>query len=452
MKSTIIFGIVLLAVPVVFAEQLVEVKRKPDDKKWKSEPTRLLSDVKDFKSSEPMHSQYGGRTDRKAKATGFFRVEQQNGRWWLIDPEGCLMLSVGCCAVNSNPTARGKEALQKKFGGEKQWAAQTLDLLTANGFNTLACWSDAKRLGAAKPRMAYTPVLNFMSNYGKKRGGTYQKPGHMGYPNDCIFAFDPEFPAFCEKLAQEQLAPLKNDPWLLGIFSDNEMPFPAAALDKFLALPAGDAGRKAAERWVADHDGKKDNAAFLEHVADSYFRAVSSAIRKAAPNHLYIGCRFHGGDSRRPELWRAAGRHVDVVSMNYYGAWTPDAGTMSNWLKSSGKPFMITEWYAKGVDSGFANTTGAGWLVKTQKDRGAFYQNYTLGLLEHPGCVGWHWFKYMDNDPTNKHVDPSNIDSNKGIVSNTYEPYPDLLARMKQINRNVYGLADRLDAHRQKSE
>jgi hypothetical protein len=45
-----------------------------------------------------------------------------------------------------------------------------------------------------------------------------------------------------------------------------------------------------------------------------------------------------------------------------------------------------------------ANITGAGWTVRTQKDRGRFYQNYTLGLLKQPGCVGWHWFKYMDND------------------------------------------------------
>ena len=30
-----------------------------------------------------------------------------------------------------------------------------------------------------------------MSSYGKKRGGTFQKPGHTGYPNDCIFVFDP---------------------------------------------------------------------------------------------------------------------------------------------------------------------------------------------------------------------------------------------------------------------
>lgn len=450
MKASIICSVFAVVLATTAVGLNVDVKRKPSDKKWKSEPTRLLSDVSGFRPSEPPHSQYGGRTDRKSKATGFFRVEQQNGRWWLVDPEGCLMLSVGCCSVSLNRTENGRAALQKKFGDEKAWAAQTLQLLAGNGFNTLACWSDAKRLTAATPRIPYTLILNFMSGYGKKRGGTYQKPGHTGYPNDCIFALDPEFPAFCEKHAQEQLAAVKNDPWLLGIFSDNEMPFPTNALEKFLALPADDAGRKAAERWVADHGGKKDNSAFLEHLADAYFRAVNAAIRKADPNHMYFGSRLHGGDKSRPEVWRAAGRYLDVVAMNYYGAWTPDAEVMSNWVKWSGKPFIVTEWYAKGADSGFANTSGAGWLVKTQKDRGAFYQNFTLGLLKHPGCVGWHWFKYLDNDPTDKRADPSNVDSNKGIVTNVYEPYNELLSRMKEVNQNVYGLADHLGRQNQK--
>jgi hypothetical protein len=97
--------------------------------------------------------------------------------------------------------------------------------------------------------------------------------------------------------------------------------------------------------------------------------------------------------------------------------------------------------YAKGMDSGFANTTGAGWVVKTQADRGRFYQNFTLGLLESGGCVGWHWFKYRDNDPTSKTADPSNLDSNKGIVNLRLEPYAPLLQAMHELNRQVYALA-----------
>ena len=118
---------------------------------------------------------------------------------------------------------------------------------------------------------------------------------------------------------------------------------------------------------------------------------------------------------------------------------------MKGWAKASGKPILITEWYAKGIDSGLGNTSGAGWLVKTQQDRADFYQNFTLGLLESRVCVGWHWFRYSDNDPNQKGADPSNLDANKGIVTSDYEPYETLLESMKEINQRCYRIVDHFD-------
>ena len=90
---------------------------------------------------------------------------------------------------------------------------------------------------------------------------------------------------------------------------------------------------------------------------------------------------------------------------------------LGRWAEWSGRPLLVTEWYAKGDDSGLANTTGAGWTVATQQERGWFYQNFTLGLLQSRSVVGWHWFKYMDNDPEDRSTDPSNRGSSKGIIS-----------------------------------
>jgi hypothetical protein len=49
----------------------------------------------------------------------------------------------------------------------------------------------------------------------------------------------------------------------------------------------------------------------------------------------------------------------------------------------------------------------------------------------------------MDNDPTDTRADPSNRDSNKGIVDNTFKPYPDLLDRMRALNNRAWPLIDR---------
>jgi hypothetical protein len=179
---------------------------------------------------------------------------------------------------------------------------------------------------------------------------------------------------------------------------------------------------------------------------------VSKAIKKYDPNHLFLGSRFHGSDIDRPEIFKAAGPYLDLVAVNYYRAWTPDPRKLEMWERESGKPVVITEWYAKGDDSGMANTSGAGWTVKTQRDRGRFYQNFTLGLLESKVCVGWHWFKYADNDPADTKADPSNRDSNKGIVSARYEPYVPLLEAMQQLNDRAYSLVDYIDGKTEASK
>ena len=288
-------------------------------------------------------------------------------------------------------------------------------------------------------------MWNFMSSYGKRRGGTFQKAGHLGYPGDCPFIFDPEFSAFCEQHA-EQLAETKDDPWLLGHFTDNELPWNIKMLDRYLALPKTEHGYLTASKWLQERGKKqeqitdRDRADFVGFAAETYFSIVTQAILKHDPNHLILGSRFHGSALRIPALFEAAGRHLDVISVNYYHAWTPEIERMQNWSTTAKKPILITEWYAKGQDSGLANTSGAGWLVKTQKDRGKFYQNFTLALLESQVCVGWHWFRYADNDPSQKGVDPSNLDANKGIVTSDYQPYPELLDAMEAVNKRSYGL------------
>jgi hypothetical protein len=42
-------------------------------------------------------------------------------------------------------------------------------------------------------------------------------------------------------------------------------------------------------------------------------------------------------------------------------------------------------------------------------------------------------------------VDPSNVDSNKGVVTAGFEEYTDFLKEMKELNRNVYSLIDWMD-------
>lgn len=453
-------GLVFLANAATLSAQtqapgMVSAAFKYPNSEWKEYPTRTLDD---FPAAvrEQLDSgltSFGGRLAATTNATGFFHTTKQGGRWWLVDPEGCLALYKGVAAVRSLETPGAEAAFRVKFGGESNWAVQTAALLRENGFIGAGAWSDTDSLRSVSHPLVYTRVLNFMGGYGRKRGGTYAQPGHTGYPGDCIFVFDPEFEIFCDESAKP-LAAAKDDPYLLGYFSDNELPFRPASLSNYLALPEKDPGNQAALAWLRARHGNQasardatpqDQSDFLEFVVERYLRLASQAIRRYDPNHLFLGTRFYGTDLSQPEVFRAARSQVDIVAVNWYHAWTPDPDRLAMWERESGKPILITEWYAKGMDSGMANTGGAGWVVKTQRDRGLFYENFTLGLLESKVCIGWDWFKYMDNDPADTGADPSNRDSNKGILSNRYVPYDPLLEAMKQLNERTYLLVDYFD-------
>ena len=437
----------------------VAVKAKPADKKWKLRNTRTIKLLKGFHpdSKKTKYSKYGGRADKKTQAKGFFYPKKINGRWWLVDPDGNLFIHIGVCSVNAGSSKMNKKALKENFGTSKKWAQFSTKLLAKYGFNGTGAWSSNSLLKATADRPVYTQKWSFMGSFGRSKKLVRQEPGHLGYPNKCIPVFHPEFEKFCDNYAKK-LAETKDDPYLLGHFSDNELPVVFDMLDRSLSLDANNPdlryGYVAAKNWLDKRKKKStglsnitdaDRKAFLEYVFETYYRITTQAIRKYDSNHLCLGSRLHGRALRYPEIFRAAGRYLDVVSVNYYRVWGPSPKKMKMWANESGRPFIITEWYAKGQDSGLPNNTGAGWLVKTQKERGLFYQHFTLGLLESKNCVGWHWFKYRDNNPKDLSTDPSNRDSNKGIVSWNFKPYLPLLNEMKKINNDLYALIDYFD-------
>jgi hypothetical protein len=428
--------------------------KPPGFSEWKDYPTRTVTSLIGFQPQKKFKlSRYGGRMDMKAYATGFFHVSKVNGRWWSVDPDGYLFIDKGVNDIKIGESERNKKSFDVSFGNNDRWAEETTKTLQGLGFNGAGAWSSYKLLKGVindKAPLAYTVMLDFMGSYGRKKGA-YQQSGHLGYPDNTIFVFDPGFEKFCDGYAA-QIAENAGDKNLYAYFSDNELPFYRKTLDNFLSKKDTlDAGYLVAKKWLNDQGISKEQITdqhrnlFLGIVAEKYFSIVSRAIRKYDPNHMYIGCRFNAYEKNVKEVMQAAGKYLDAISINYYDQWTPQVQHMNNWTQWSGRPFLITEWYVKGEDSGMGNYSGAGWIVKTQEDRGLFYQNYTLGLIESGNCVGWHWFKYQDNDPTNKNVDPSNTDANKGLLDNNYQLYKGLTDKMRELNDQVYPLIDFFD-------
>jgi hypothetical protein len=369
-------------------------------------------------------NRYGGSLKHKQKATGFFYVMKTSGRWWLVDPDGHLFFMKGVNSVQS-----------KRVGSTdgKAWAKETYDLLHETGFNTLGRWTDEDKFKEAGVPMPWCSTTSFMKEYAKRRPSEY---GASGFPEETLPVFDDAWAEFCESYAQKEVAKLKDDPWLLGHFSDNELPFRPDALSKYLSLPKEDAGYKAAVRWMGENRIRPSKAtddevqnAFLEVVARRYFETVAAALKKADPNHLYIGSRLHGRCISEPVI-RAAGA-CDVISINYYHRWLPEEERMENWEEWSESPFFVSEFYAMRVASKETEPEGVGFRVFNFEDAAAFYHTHTVSLLKDvPSCVGWHWFKYADDEP----------DWQKGIVGNDGTVHQPLVDGMKIVNDQVYSL------------
>lgn len=439
---------------LVFVEAKVWNKRHPELPQWQSYPALTVDSLCCIPKIPDRLNRYGSLLDGPLfEATGFFYATRYHDRWIMVDPDGRLHIDAAVVGVRLGQGEQNKSAFSKKFQNEDEWIKQTVDKLTSYGFNGAGTWSNEKAIRrynqlSTNRKFTYCPILSLMSGYNRKVNAERHLPENAQYPNQCIRAFDPEFEEYCDQYIASIIDQYKADPNVLGFYSDNELPISSQNLEGYLNLPEDDWGHKAAVKWLEAKGVTWQEITdalryeFAGYVADTYFGTVRRSLKKFDPNHMYLGSRLHWEAKNTKEVIAAAGRHCDVITINYYGYWQVRGKDIADWKKWADKPFMITEFYTKAEDSGLTNATGAGWLVHTQKDRGFHYENFVIGLLKASNCVGWSWFRYQDNDPTSKAADPSNLNSNKGCFDNSYEPYVELVSRMGQVVNSIrYSLA-----------
>jgi len=462
MRSLIISFLVLFGASFLFGQvtnDSVETKIWSRNAKrdivfsdWVNMPVRKISTLEGFSGQNPKKVNiYGSRTDLYGNKTGFFYKKKIGNRWTLFDPLGAVYYEVGVSSVRTGKSPLNKAALSNQFGAEPQWFSSTAGLILENGFHSMGSWSDVLAVreynkSADKPIVYSTQlsILNAFNAFVRK-----EFPARK-IANIISLALDPAFPAFCERHLLEQ-AKFKDDPYLFGHFSDNELPFLISTWESIVSADSTDFSFLSAMHFldslkISKMDiTKAQKEVFIASIAETYFKVVSSALKRVDPNHLYLGCRIHSSAKENIALLQVASKYVDIMSINYYGYWDLTEKLATIWSKHLKIPFFITEFYTKGDVVGMGNISGAGWIVRSQKDRAAHYENFVLKLLSNSQCVGWHWFRYQDNDPADPSADPSNNDANKGIVNTSYAPYLVLLGKMKEIHDLKFHLIDYFD-------
>ena len=396
-----------------------------------------------------------------AKPTGFFRVEERNGRWTAIDPNGAPFTVLGvdhvqpwgmfCESLGYSPYGRHVKAHYPDYGA---WADETLSRLRSWGFNALGAGCDFGRLGHRG--LVHTIFLSMGDRLCYGDGEWWIRKcldaPCTAFPN----VFHPDFARACDWVAAEKCAKAKDDPWLFGYFIDNELAWwgggglAGGMFDAVNALPADHAAKRALESFRAGRPVTPElKTEFLALVADRYFATATAAIRKHDPNHMILGCRFAGLGGAHDVVWRTAAKYCDIVTFNCYPWADLDRNVVLNrkggvpvrekfdelYAKVS-RPMLLTEWSFPALDTGRPCYHGAGQRFMTQDLRVQATSLFARTLLALPYFIGYDYFMWVDQPaPGMNHDFPE--DSNYGLVQEDGTPHAGITSMFARLHGEV---------------
>lgn len=478
--------------------------------------------------AHPGVDRFGGTLgDPASSASGFFRVERDpQGRWWLFTPEGHRFFSIGVDAVDPQQDrtfVEGRESmfealpeegattgltgiseaasadiaermprfnrgrwfdflglnLSRRFG--THWRAafdgEAIARLSMWGFNTLGNWS-APTLWD-RHALPYTVPISVVGSFHRLPRA---RPEEAALPDP----YDPKFAAALAAAVAAATRGRTGDPWLLGYFVDNELPWGVAhpqsdeerlslalrvlaepgptptrtALAQFLAAKYAsvDALNRSWGTHLASFDelGRSftpasstwsgpavaDLEAFQADYVTRYYAQVAGALKRADAHHLYLGSRFA---AQTDAALAACARYCDVLSFNIYGrdagaALADRLGSRPGSSKAAfDRPVLISEFNFSSRDRG---PFGRGVIdVGSEAQRAMAYQDFTRAAAQAPNVIGLHWFEYFDEPVSGRLLDGEN--SHFGLVGITDLPWQPFVSTVTAANRSLPSIHDK---------
>lgn len=403
------------------------------------------------------YSRYGGYKQKRVEATGYFRVEQVDGRWWFVDPEGYLFLSVGvdCISTGGGGNIRAAEQranmyktlppadliprqdqanqqrrnanisfgnwnLIRRYGDD--YRAKSIDMLFKRmdkwGVNTIGNWSSGELFTMGKK--AYFTSL---------RG--------IGIDRDLMGlsdVYNPNFQKVVDESIKSTVEPYKNDPWLVGYFVANEPAWlgQESRLCSLILEGQDKPIKTELQKYLVENgDTPESRKDFIYSTFETFLRVVDKTLKKHDPNHMNVGIRFGSIAGLDERLFAICKETFNILSFNCYDL-SPDKEVMDRALKYSGLPMIIGEYHFGTVDRGMAQSL---WQVNSQEERGVAYRYYTEQAYSHPGLIGTAYFQWCDQDLTGRN-DGENY--NCGLVDVTDRPYKYQVEAMMETAKVLY--------------
>lgn len=441
-------------------------------------------------------SRFGGWKGKRFQSTGFFRTQHDGNRWWFVDPDGYVFLSVGSCGIGyggggpisgiedlfewlpaeDDPVfstamtgasgqrgtigTSGRRSMSfyntnmiRVFGKDWQdkWNSITAGLMKQLRFNTAAVGGNAEF--RIKNKIPYVVTL--------RRFPSTSVLVYRDFPD----VFSEEYLTNSIRYA-EQLNEYKDDPYLIGYFLCNEpqwgFGYHNVAYEMFGTDQQSET-KNAFVNWLGEKYGNDIatlNKAWMldlrnfEELKQMTFKEYPSSTAdkdfydfSVVMVQKYVNIptdevikvdKNHLNLGMRyawlsSDLLYKAGERFDVFSINGYGIDPPPTEEIA---RISGKPVIIGEFHHGAVDRGLPATGIIG--VLNQQDRAAAYRNYIEQGFSRPELLGMHWFTWVDQ-PFYGRGDGENY--NIGVVTQSNLPYPELAEAMTMTNERIYKIA-----------
>ena len=431
---------------------------------WDAEDKELAGPVTDFN-----YSRYGGYKQKQVQATGFFRTEKIDGRWWFVDPDGYVFLSVGT-GGNSGGGGNFKD-LNKREGWLKELPPDNIRQLTsfrggaspANAgaqtgppqvSNTVnfGAWNLYRRYGDDYQTKSSVTNAKRMDMWGVNTGSSsFAQTGnpkpHMLYLRGLgieasedlmglVDIYDPTYAARIDSFMRTSLPQNADNPWVIGYFVGNE---PAWGRSEARLCDMILAGRDRPiktelQKFLKNENTPERKKEFIYNTFREFLLLVKTTMRRYDPNHLILGIRFSSLNALDENLMDICRNAFDVLSFNCYDL-APNKAMMDRALHMADMPMIIGEYHFGTVDRGMTQSL---WQVYSQQERGVAFRYYTEQAYAHPGLVGTSYFIWNDQDLMGRGIDGEN--HNCGIIDVTDRPYKHQVEAMKETAKRLYSV------------
>jgi hypothetical protein len=306
---------------------------------------------------------------------GFFTIGQRGGRWWFITPAGEPFFSIGLNHIDPSPLrfAENGDLWQRKYGNSmERWLKEAVAPdLRAWSFNNIGWTQEVVTRGP--------------TNHRHSRSFTFEEYQWLGVPYCHQLPFadfhqweaetrhpdfaSAEFAEWCDYVARENCARMKDDPKLIGYFYMDCPTWIHTTQFSAWKGPIFDPAKLATE------SGRKA----LTELAARYYRVTHDAIRRYDRHHLILGDRYEAGRPIASEVVEAAKPFVDVLSFQHFGPPEKVAADLSRWHEATGKPVLHADGCCQlKLPDGVARHDAKG------------YARLLAGLRATRGCVGLH--------------------------------------------------------------